>query len=103
MAEVVRRWAQKVQMQSLRVGLEAGIDQTQESDVEAACAVGSAVVAVAFAGDSCDHLTARTFVHVASQAHFADTVAVVALVKMDFVVVVVVALVKMVVVAMIQM
>jgi len=63
-------------MQSLRVGLEADIDQTPESGVEAACAVGSAVAAAAFAGDSCDHWTARTFVRVESQRHSADIVAV---------------------------
>ena len=55
MAGAVRRWAQKVQMQSLRAGLVADIDQKPESCVEAACAVEFAVVAVAFVGESCDH------------------------------------------------
>ena len=64
-------------MQSLRVGLEAGIDQMLELDAVATYAVGSAVVAVAFAGDSCDRWTARTSVHVALQTHSADIVAVV--------------------------
>lgn len=73
----MRRWAQKVQTQSLRVDLEADIDQILESGVVAASVVGSAVVAVAFAGGSCDRWTVRTFVHVASQVHFAGIVAVV--------------------------
>ena len=71
----MRRWAQKVQMQSLRVGLVADTDQIPESDVEAACAVGFAAVAVAFAGDSCDHWTVRTSVLVASLRRSADIVA----------------------------
>lgn len=62
-------------MQSLRVGLEAGIGQIPESDVEASCAAGSAVVVVAFAGDSCDHWTVRTSVLVASLRRSADIVA----------------------------
>ena len=53
-------------MQSLRAGLEADIDQVPESGVEAACAVGFAVVAVAFVGDSRDHSTEGTSVPVAS-------------------------------------
>jgi hypothetical protein len=64
-------------MQSLHVGLEADIDQIPESGVEAVSVVGSAVVAVAFAGGSCDRWSVRTFVHVASQVRFAGTVAVV--------------------------
>ena len=64
-------------MQLLRVGLEADIDQTPEFGVEAACAVGSAGVAVAFAGGSCDRWTVRTSAHVASQGHSAGIVAVV--------------------------
>lgn len=73
----MRHWAQKVQMQSLRVDLEADIDQIPEFDVEAVSAVEYAVVAVAFADDSCDHWTVRTFVHLASQEHSAGIVAVV--------------------------
>ena len=65
-AEVVRHWAQKVRTQLLRAGLEADIDQVPESGVEAACAVGFAVVAVASVGDSRDHLTEGTSVPVAS-------------------------------------
>ena len=64
-------------MQSLRVDLEADIDQIPDFDVEAASAVEFAVVAVAFADDSCDHWTRRTFVHFASQEHSAGIVAVV--------------------------
>ena len=63
-------------MQSLRAGLEADIDQVPESGVEAACAVGFAVVAVAFVCDSRDHLTEGTSAPVASEKHFAGTVAV---------------------------
>ena len=64
-------------MQSLRAGLEADIDQIPESGVGTAYAAGSAVVAVAFAGDSCDHWTVGTSVPVASQRHSAGIVAVV--------------------------
>ena len=64
-------------MQSLRVGLVADTDQIPESGVEAACAVGFAAVAVAFAGDSCDHWTVGKPVPVASQRHSAGIVAVV--------------------------
>lgn len=77
MAEVVRRWAQTVQMRLLRADLEPDIDQIPEFGVEAASAVEFAVVAVAFADDSCDHWTVRTFVHFASQEHSAGIVAVV--------------------------
>ena len=64
-------------MQSLRAGLEAGIDQIPESGVEAACAAGFAVLAVAFVGGSCGHWTVGTSVPVASQRHSAGIVAVV--------------------------
>ena len=77
MVEVVRRWALKVQTQSLRVGPGVDIDQILEFGVEATYAVGSAAVAVAFAGDSCDHWIVRTSVLVASQTHSAGSVAVV--------------------------